>query len=77
MRLSEIQHKDIVNVNDGRKIGNIIDIRIDDKGVIAALVVEPSKSFFKVFNSRDKEVEIYWHNIVKIGEDVILVRVDL
>jgi YlmC/YmxH family sporulation protein len=77
MRLSEIQHKDIVNINDGRKIGNIIDVRIDEKGLVAALVVEPAKGIFKVFNAKDKEVEVYWNNIVKIGEDVILVKVEL
>jgi YlmC/YmxH family sporulation protein len=76
MRLSEIQHKDIVNINDGRKIGSIIDVKIDEKGFIAALVVEPSKGFLRVLN-KDKEVDVHWNNIVKIGEDVILVRIDL
>ena len=29
MRLSELQDKDVVNIHDGKKIGNIIDINID------------------------------------------------
>ena len=32
MRLSELQHKDVVNLNDGKKIGNIIDVSIDNSG---------------------------------------------
>ena len=28
MRLSEIQNKDVINLNTGMKIGNIIDIKI-------------------------------------------------
>ena len=29
MRLSELQNKNIVNINDGKMIGNIIDIDIN------------------------------------------------
>ena len=31
MRLSELQNKNIVNINDGKMIGNIIDIDIFPK----------------------------------------------
>ena len=30
MRLSDLQNKDIVNVIDGKNIGNIIDLSIDE-----------------------------------------------
>ena len=29
MRLSDLQHKDVVNMLDGKKIGNIIDVSIE------------------------------------------------
>ena len=32
MRLSEMQHKDIIDLN-GNKIGNIIDVKIDENGI--------------------------------------------
>ena len=32
MRLSDLQSKDIVNTVDGRNIGNIIDVKIDEEG---------------------------------------------
>lgn len=73
MHLSDLQTKDIISIKDGKKIGNIIDIIIDFNGMIKSLIIEKNKfSFFK--NSGDNE--IYWNQIKKIGEDVILVDID-
>lgn len=74
MRLSDLQSKDIINTNDGKKIGNIIDVNIDDDGNMKSLVVEKGR-FFSKFSSKD-EVEIKWQQVKKIGEDVILVSID-
>ncbi len=74
MRLSELQDKDVVNVNDGKKIGNIIDIIIGGDGTMNGLVIEKSKFLVSLFTARD-EIEISWKQIEKIGEDVILVKV--
>ncbi|HHX16786.1 MAG TPA: YlmC/YmxH family sporulation protein [Mollicutes bacterium] len=74
MRLSDLQSKDVISIVEGKKIGNIIDVKIEEaSGQIAALVVEPNRFFLNVFTSR-QEFEIYWSEIEKIGEDVILVR---
>ena len=73
MRLSEIQNKYVINLNTGMKIGNIIDIKINsESGKIESLILE-RKKFSSIFNSND-EIEIYWTQINKIGEDVILVE---
>ena len=73
MRLSEIQNKDVINLTTGMKIGNIIDIKINsESGKIESLILE-RKKFSSIFNSND-EIEIYWTQINKIGEDVILVE---
>ena len=73
MRLSEIQNKDVINLNTGMKIGNIIDIKLNsESGKIESLILE-RKKFSSIFNSND-EIEIYWTQINKIGEDVILVE---
>jgi len=77
MRLSDLQNKDIVNVIDGKNIGNIIDVKIDEeKGIIMSLIIEPNKNFFSFFN-KGADTEISWNNITKIGEDVILVKLTL
>lgn len=77
MRLSDLQSKYIINMRDGKNIGNIIDIRIDENsGSIVSLVIEPNKSFFS-FSKGKMDTEIRWESIEKIGEDVILVNISL
>lgn len=72
MRLSELQNKDIINVGDGKKIGNIIDIIIDPAGKMQSMIVEQSKGI-SIFTNKE-DLEIKWQQIEKIGEDVILVK---
>lgn len=74
MRLSDLQHKDVVNMVDGKKIGNIIDVSLENStGKMESLIVEKSKFLISMFSSKD-EIEIKWEQIEKIGEDVILVK---
>jgi len=73
MNLSDLQNKDIVNIIDGKKIGNIIDARFNiNTGVIEKLIIEPTKSLFSLKNN---ELEIKFSEIKKIGEDVILIEI--
>ena len=72
MRLSDLQTKKIVNIVDGRNIGNIIDADVLENGNIESLIIEQSKNIFS-FN-RENDTKIYWNDITKIGEDVILVK---
>ena len=74
VRISEFQVKDVVTVADGKKLGNITDIEINvQTGKIEAIVVASSTRVLGFFG-RDEDVVVPWKNIVKIGEDVILVR---
>lgn len=75
MRLSEFQSKNIVNITDGKNIGNIIDVSVNlTTGNIESFIIEPNKSLLSIFGSRGKDTELKWSSIVKIGEDVILVK---
>ena len=77
MRLSDLQNKNIVSISDGRNIGNIIDVKIDEEtGAIVSLIIETNKNFFS-FSNKNLDTEINWKNITKIGEDVILVNITL
>jgi len=72
--LSELQSKDVVNIIDGKRIGTIVDARIEDStGKIVALVIESKKGVFGFLSNR-QELEVFWDQIVKIGEDIILVK---
>ncbi len=73
MKLSDLQSKNLVNVVDGKNIGNIIDIKIGQNGNIESLIIETKNGFFSFLN-KDLDLEVLWTNIVKIGEDVILVK---
>ena len=71
LRLSDLQGKDMVDMLDGKKMGNIVDISINNDGSINNFMVE-KKRLFIFFSS--SEVEVKWKQIEKIGEDVILVN---
>ena len=69
MRLSDLQLKEIVNISNGKRIGIIVDAIVDNKGNIKTLILEEKKG--RRF-SHD-ESEISWSQIVKIGDDIILI----
>lgn len=76
VKISELRVRDVVNVLDGRRLGNAVDLEIDlDQGRVLAVVVPGPARFFGLFG-RDKDFVIPWENIIKIGVDVILVEVD-
>jgi YlmC/YmxH family sporulation protein len=74
MKLSELQVKEVIIVDDGKRLGHITDLEIDtDRGKIVAIVltIKDKKSGF--FGKAD-ELVIHWEQIVRIGSDVILVK---
>lgn len=72
MRISDLQSKKIISVTTGKNIGNIVDVNIRDDGMIESFVVEQSKNIFLL--NREGDYRIFWDDITKIGEDVILVK---
>lgn len=72
MKLSDLQAKDIVNMNDGRKVGRIIDAEITNEGKINYLIIEDHRGL-RNFMSKDNSLSITFTQIKKIGSDVILV----
>ena len=74
MRLSDLQNKTVINVIDGKNIGSIIDLEINEDGIAVGLVVEKYKFLISNFSNK-KELIIKWEQIKKIGEDVILVNI--
>lgn len=73
---SELQLKDVIDINQGKKLGFIADVDIDPvKGQIQAIMVPSSPSRLLAFFSRKQDIIIKWSDIKKIGEDVILVDV--
>jgi len=70
----ELRRKNVINMVDGRSLGFITDLVMEDcSGVILGLLVPSiTNRFFNLFHS--SQTFIPWQNICKIGEDVILVE---
>ena len=69
MHLSELQLKEIINISNGKRIGMIVDVIVSTDGKIEKLVLEEKRGrkFAK------EEYEISWNQIIKIGDDIILI----
>ena len=73
LSFSELRAKDVINTQDGRKLGRVCDVALcypENRWI--GIIVPSSKGVFK-----KAELFIELKNIVKIGEDVILVNVGL
>ena len=71
MLLSDLQAKDIINLVDGKRVGTIIDVDIDEHGKINELTVQKKRFIF--FSGGT--IGVKWADIDKIGKDVILVNI--
>ena len=69
MRLSELQLKEIINISNGKRIGVIVDVIVSTSGNIEKLVLEEKRG--RKFSK--EEYEISWNQIIKIGDDIILI----
>lgn len=73
MKISEIQRKDIININDGTIVGRIVDIEINlNSGKIDNIIIEKNKQIKNLFTT-EKETKVNFEQIKKIGGDVILI----
>ena len=70
--INDLRDKDVININDGRKLGCVTDVDIDvcNGKLVAIMVQGESKGF--IFG-RCEEIRIPWDRIVRIGDDTILV----
>lgn len=76
MLFSELGNKEIVNLNNGERLGLIssTDLLIDEDGYIKALLVPDKRVQFNIFKE-GKDMEIPWSLIKKIGNDMIIVEI--
>lgn len=76
-RTAELKQKEVINMADGKRMGFVCDVEVNlEDGRIEAIVLPGSPKLFGIIG-RDHEVVIPWDNIKKIGEDIILVEMDL
>lgn len=73
VRTSDFRQKEVINIRNAEKLGYIRDVDINfETGKVDAVIVPKRTGIFKIF-STEKEYEILWSDIVKIGREVVLV----
>lgn len=77
VRIYDIKQKEVINSSDGIRLGFISDIEVDMKeGKILKVFVPGPAKILGMFGGQ-KEYTIPWSDIKKIGEDIILVDIDV
>lgn len=75
IKISDLRARDVVNILDGKKLGNITDIDLDlNNGRVLALILPGRQKGLSFFFKRE-EISVPWEKIVRIGRDVILVEI--
>lgn len=75
IKISDLRNREVINIVDGKRLGNIIDIDLDlDNGRVVSFILPGQLRGFSIFAKRE-EIVVPWEKIVRIGRDVILVEV--
>ena len=76
MRICELREKEVVNVCDGERLGNICDVDFEERtGRICSLIIPGPCKVFGIIR-RDSEYIIPYECVKRIGADVVLVEVE-
>lgn len=77
MRFTELKQKEVINCKDGARLGFVTDLEFEEcNGKILKIIV-PGPGRIWGCIGRVSEYCILYHQIVKIGSDIIIVDVDL
>ncbi len=79
MRLIDLGQKEIVNLNNGGRLGLIADsdFLIDEEsGKIISLLVPERRLGLRLLGLDNIETEIPWESIRKIGYDMIIIETE-
>lgn len=76
MRFWELKEKEVINCRDGKRLGYVADLDIDLAcGKVTRLFIPSAGKFCGCFG-KGPEIVIFWNQIVRIGEDIIIVDVE-
>ena len=71
----DFKHKEVVNVNTGKRMGYVQDVCADlNTGSITSIIVPGESKFASMFSNKN-DVVIPWEKIRCIGDDIILVDI--
>lgn len=72
--LGELKEKEVINIHDGARLGNLSDIIFDPETGKIISVVLPGAYRLMGFLGKDDDLIIKWEDIKKIGDDVIIIN---
>ncbi len=76
MRIEELRSREVINISTGQRLGFVSDVEMDAvSGSVSAFVVPGPYRWFGLFGRGEDRV-LPWEQIVRIGEDIILVSED-
>ncbi|WP_027363788.1 YlmC/YmxH family sporulation protein [Desulfotruncus alcoholivorax] len=78
MRLGDLAGKEIININDGARLGVVgeTDLNVDSAtGAIRSIILPRKGNLLNLWAERH-ELVIPWESVKKIGMEVILVELD-
>ncbi len=76
-RASDFRQKEVVNLNDGKRLGFVYDVEINmESGSVEAIIVPGTGKILGLFG-HDSDYVIPWSSIKRVGEDIILVNMDV
>lgn len=74
VRIYDFRQKEVININDGKRLGYVFDAVIDEEtGKVNALIIPGKGKVMGIFG-KDNECKIPWKKIKKIGDDIVLVE---
>ena len=72
----DFKHKEVINVNDGKRLGYVQDVCADlGTGKITSIIVPGGTNKLMSLFSNSNDIVISWDKIKCIGEDLILVEI--
>jgi len=74
--INALKDKDVINICDGKRLGCVDDVEVDvNSGRLVSIIVPCDGKLFGF--GRSKSLVILWDSIEKIGDDAILVKIDV
>ncbi|MBQ6249548.1 MAG: YlmC/YmxH family sporulation protein [Oscillospiraceae bacterium] len=73
MRYCQLRRKEVINLNDGCRLGYVGDLELCmPEGTVKALIVLGPCKFFGLFG-RGEDYYIPWDCVQRFGDDIILI----
>jgi len=74
-RIIEMRNREVISINDGRRLGVVCDVEIDTcSGKLASIIIYGRPKLFGLMG-KEADTVIPWENIDVFGEETILVSV--